>query len=429
MFIIFVDRKTAIEKWVTPSGSSNYSTCSDNDNPIKNMNFNENNMHTSTQSVILAGQMSLEESLAFNIPSCDFNDFSCSENILDQNLDVIVENDDVFVNCNEDNNVYLSENDSTQYIPLESISKLEKMKSGNYYHNNFTISNNLYKTEVGDTELNDLLSDAAKLSIEQERLITIMEESEVATNSMVKNSKSINIGSTTGEYLVDMITQLKKYEQINDCNKNVTKKVVFANDHNIINNDENDEKTNEMKLKGQKKNPNPLVGKNKCFVENKNINRNYNYENTTESFVKWERLCQNSENSRRSFSFSELSCLTESYCGDDEYSTSFKTLDDIYIDSVGNKSNLQNKFLLHRSKSCDTLPKEEKHLPHIVYDFLKTLSKAIEHLKKQSVVCTCEHCIPNRKHSSKVNNLKTETKSLKVTDEQKGVKGKYFLLN
>ncbi|XP_016839291.1 uncharacterized protein LOC100678302 [Nasonia vitripennis] len=403
----------------TASGTSDYSTCSDNPGHLYMRN---ENAQITQQSVILAGHT------LPNQESIDESDYSV--NFLEKNIDVLTEDEDCFEDCKEPSQSESNGGDqSSEYIPLQSVSNLLEMKSNNHFYKSYLNANNL--SSNAETSHSTDSVPVTNSQTEAERLITIMEETEVTytTNTiLVKNKSPINYNNT-GELVVDMVEQLKNYEKHNKTDGNSTKRVLFANEENIINDNQENSRADKSIFKKCRRASNSLVDKNVCSAgKGKDINENsksHNH-NTTESFVLWEKYLESSEkiSSRRSLSFSELNCVNESYGGDDEYSTTFKSLDETCLstcsfDSVHEKKNSQQKRFSRRSKSCDDLLKEVKHLPHIIYQrFLKCLSKEIDSMLKQNVVCTCERSF--KKRSNKENNGKnTKAAVCRATDFKK----------
>jgi hypothetical protein len=388
------------------TGSSDYNSCSDN--PVEIVNVKKEKLNESLQSVILAGQIqpccheiALDESV-LNLPNNRIsNESNYSVNVLDQNIDIFMEDNDTFMDCKDlcqaDSNV----DESTKYLQFESVSKLSKIKSSNLFSDNYTNLHKLNNT-IEINESNDSLLDPIKSNTENERLITIMEETEVthASNSIRMNRSSVNLGNISRNCDFKIPTQ-HNYDKINNPNKYSMKRVLFAN--------ENDK----LKETKAKQFSNLQVSKAKCCArKERNIDENCNNHNTTESFVLWEKACKTSDKllNRRSRSFSELTNISDSYTGDDEYSTSFKTLDNTFISDFGidtnDKSVSQKKSLVQRSKSCDSLLREVKHLPHLLYDkFLKCFVKEIENIRRQNIVCTCPNL--NEKYSNKENILRS----------------------
>lgn len=336
-------------------------------------------------------------------------------NFLEKNI-LLTEDEDIFEDCKELSQSQSNGDQSTEYIPLESASSLSQIKSNNHFYKSYLNANNLSNNNDKKSQSSDSVP-VTTSQTEAERLITIMEETEITytTNAIVVKNKSPIIHNNTGELVVDMVEQLKNYEKHNKTDGNLTKRVLFANEENVINDNQENNRADRSILKKRKCASYSSVGKNVCSAgKEKDINentKNHNH-NTTESFVLWEKYLESSEKitTRRSLSFSELNSVTESYGGDDEYSTSFKTLSETYLsnsslDSIHEKKNPQHKRFSRRSKSCDDLLKEVKHLPHIIYQrFLKCLSKEIDSMLKQNVVCTCERTF--EKGSNKENNRK-----------------------
>lgn len=365
-------------------------------------------------------------------------------NLFEKNIDALTEEDDIFEDCKESSQSESNkEDESSEYIPLESATDLLKMKTNNYFYKSYLNANNLLSNGETSPSSNSVPV-VTNSQTEADRLITIMEETEVTctTNSIVVKKKSPINYNNTGELVVDMVEQLKSYEKHSSKpDGNCTKRVLFVNEENIINDNQENSRTDKSILKKCKNVSNSLIGKNLCSAgRGKDINENSNNHNhnTTESFVLWEKYLQSSEKitRRRSLSFSELNSVTESYGGDDEYSTSFKTLDETYLsncslDSVHEIKNSQRKRFSRRSKSCDDLLKEVKHLPHIIYQrFLKCLSKEIDNMLKQNVVCTCQRSF--KKRSNKENNgkdTKADTRRATALNKNNVTKGKFLFRN
>ncbi|XP_011498423.1 PREDICTED: uncharacterized protein LOC105362640 [Ceratosolen solmsi marchali] len=414
------------------TGSSDYTSCSDN--PIENVSLKKENLNDSLQSVILAGQIqscyqketTLEESVVLNVPNNHISiDSNFSVNVLDQNLDVFMDNSDVFMDCTDVCPIDSNDNDSTKYLQFESASKLSKTKSNNSFYSNYLNTNKLNDT-IEIHESNDSLLFPIKPHNENDRLITIIEESEVAraTNSCKMNKSHINLKDNVKDRDVEIPTHCKTSDNIDNANKYCTKRVLFTNDNN-----KKYGKLNKLKERKKETCSNMKVIKDKSYVQNKgDINEICNNHNTTESFVLWEKACKTSDKllPRRSHSFSELNFIAENYTGDDEYSTSFKTLDNTYMSDIGfdpnDKSLFQKKYSRYRSQSCDSLLREVKHLPHILYDrFLKCLAKEIEMIRRQNIICTCPNL--NQKHSNKENSGRNSrsnmiTPMIKISNEK-----------
>lgn len=387
----------------------------------------------SSQSAILAGQVFPDCQQVSETSDSTFAESFYSISPLDQNLDVLA--DDVFMDSKVSNESDNSNgDDSTKYLPLQPLSNFQQKKPSSYFGDKSTDLNELEESIQMTNSQPDNLSPAAKTSQDNERLLTIIEETEVTyTTNSIRNPSPVDEDGNTGILAREILNKPKKNDKISNSNKNSFKKVLFRNEANIITENQ-DCRTDKPNLRRKEKS-NPLVSKNGCCSRSaKDINENCHYLNTTESFIVLEKHCQSSERLtvRRSQSFSELHSITGSYGGDDEYSTSFKTFEDTYlsnclIDTVNDTKLSRKKCFKHRSKSFESLLKEVKHLPHLLYDrFLNCLSKEIDHIRKQNVVCTCTRS--HKKQSNKENNGRTlkhtMVPSIKISKED-NKKSKY----
>ncbi|KAL7292786.1 hypothetical protein TKK_0013614 [Trichogramma kaykai] len=378
---------------------SDYTTCSDNSIL--------HDILSPRQSIILAGHIAIDDSyesydsdeigdeaetVRFSAPTkIEFNNEKI--NILDQNLDVLTEEDEVYADCTADTSFLLEDNsktDSTEYMELVHTAGLCKTPSFSDMQKSDRFNDKEdYKKAV------DFEQQSTKAFIEPNRLVTIMEETEVTqkTNSLLApESESICHEKNTGKMIVEMVNKIKTLDNP------ATKKVLFANEDSVIN-----YQSNKVSVKWNQSHKKETMSphKSQCFSKKRDSNRfcSANH-NTTDSFVAWEKYCQSEEklSLRKSLSFSELNSGSVNYAGDDERSASFKTLDDIYLshctlETVHSEKNTTNKSgrLKRRSKSCESLLHEVKHLPHILYNkFLNCLSKEIDKMKKESTKCTCQ---------------------------------------
>ncbi|XP_058810864.1 uncharacterized protein LOC131675757 [Phymastichus coffea] len=360
--------------------SSDYSTCSDD--LQSNMYTMKKILQASRDSVILAGHIVLNETDSNSVlEDTNFSISSLDKDSSKPNLNLAIlcseSSDDVYSDC-RDLNYSNSSNDSTLYMHLGQVFN---SKEG---HSN--LSNNISSTSQAEHQkIIDVKPEDCSPVLEtlHEKLLTIIEEKEITNTSdyFLKSLSPNDSNTNTGKVVAEIINQVKIHEEQNN---NFNRKVVFTNLDNIV-----DEQTNKSEPRKMGKSIN-----SHCSLPTSKKSNNICNHNTTESFVRWEKFCETSEKlMTRSFSFTQLNSVTESCNGDDEYSTSCKTVDDMQLSKIPLKNyntSYQHKRM-NRSKSCESILKEVKHLPHLLYDrFLKFLSEEIEKIRKESVVCTCQ---------------------------------------
>lgn len=390
------------------SSSSDYSTCSDN--PAININGYKQN---SRESIILAGHvMPVVETDVEPNSDTILEDTNVYISPHDLNLDIINSDNDVFTDCTD--NSINSHNDSTQYLEIAPVVISRENGPGSS------------QTGFQDATPSESHNFSFAERVLQDRLLTIIEEKENTntTSHTVNDLLPLKPDNHTSQLLVDQIEVHKEQ------NNNFSRKVSLVNLGNV-----EDSTNNKWQLKKIKK----LVNSNAQCPGRASDACNHN---TTESFVLWEKFCENSEKlaSRRSFSFSELNSSAET-CTESSYSTSYQTLDGVNLaessTEILNHAKSHKCKGLRRSRSCESILREVKHLPHLMYDrFLKSLSREIERIRRENVVCTCEK--PHGKNFNKENEKKRSPKkpTLKLTNKipiiQKGKTGNfsdiYFIL-
>lgn len=160
---------------------------------------------------------------------------------------------------------------------------------------------------------------------------------------------------------------------------------------------------------------------------NKNKDENFNlHSNDTNSFMFWENRCEaiNSVTSiRKSWSCSNLSSLNIPYEADNESSVTVETSSfckKAYFDSYNGRNNSKKVCTKQKSKSCNSLLKEVRHLPYLLYDtFLKSLAEEINHIRKGHIVCKCPE--PLKKKHLKQNLSQNVVKKISQTKIGKGI--------
>lgn len=298
-------------------------------------------MSLSRQSEIIAGQES-DQTMLTTETTLGLSETNFSINLLDQNIDVILDDNDVFMDCTDnaldlDNNSNCMpdvSNESTIYLPIKKLT------------NRINIPENDESSDDENTIMsalrNKTFSSELIIQSEPDRLRTIMEETDVfSRNTTLSGNKN---------------------------NENSQRRVLGGKDNTKMNGEKNKRKSQNNKS---------------CTRRDKNVTN----QNTTESFLYWEKICENSEYiSQQKKSLADYR--------ENENSKCFRTLDDTDLNNYQLCLTNIQKYPRRRSKSCETLLEEVKHLPHVFYkkydEFLECLSKEIQEIRKQNVICNCE---------------------------------------
>ncbi|XP_014218340.1 uncharacterized protein LOC106646731 [Copidosoma floridanum] len=401
------------------SDTSVYSTCSNGgSNDSNSSSLNKDNVRGCVQAVGQAMPNAKDPNVTLK-ESFFENDTSYAISPLDQNLDVLSESD-IFMDCLDENTLNscnmnninldeknskfnLHEDQSTEYIPfkptlLQNISKT----NANRYKND----SDQREFNVGLAKSNISSSKSSSMEkSELDGLRTVLDESTViraATTSTSPNNISKTL-ENTGKYLVDLANEINSYHQ------NSTK--IFSANEADLSEDASDKKQSKY-TKNNSRLQDGTSQYNICRRTDDNCN-----QNTTESFIFWEKQCELYENSSLRSSLSDLS-TTNDYDGDNEHSSIFKSLDDTYLSNYSrylmDEERIVKKRSMYRSKSCESFLREAKHLPHVLCDkFLKYLATEIKNMRKQKVYCTCSKTF--EKPHNKENNEKSVKNCVRKT--------------
>ncbi|KAJ8676446.1 hypothetical protein QAD02_012233 [Eretmocerus hayati] len=362
----------------------------------------------------------VKQNVDFNTTEATLNDTSYSVNILDRNLDVITDDDDAFTDCEDTSSLNLDQliisnfaksdstdspcMDSAVYKSPPALYRIKNINPDNFYK--VIASSNNSKSIVSHNESSNTFSNECQNN--RGRLVTICEVTEhtCKTNSLThsttfftKNaSKELNLTNLDDECV----------ESLRDYNKNITEKILFTSPSHKT-------KVRETSKPG-------------CIK--KNINSTSNNHDATESFILWEKYLKASEHSDtwRTKSLSDVSLISDDYYGDIECSD--KNLDlSFTLNEVSMSETVSQKKSSRRTKSCDSLLEEVRHLPHVFYEkydqFLESLSKEIDKIRSQNVVCTCEQkCSRNPHKKNYDSHLKVPSieSSLKIPNERQCTK-------